>query len=153
MTSILGMPVIGFSDTEDSRKKESYGSSARNIGGIQSHRQMVDQRRAPSQADMGGIREEDMRVPQAKKSAAQDSKSRPSKNNMTKHHTDKKDNKDEDDDNPNLVGLAEPAPANIRNNLQINDSDRALNRQMMLNGPQGGFQNNQPRGIGNSADY
>ena len=41
-----------------------------------------------------------------------------------------------------------PEPTNIRNNLRISDEDKSLNRQIIMNGPQRGFQNNQPRGIG-----
>ncbi|MGQ4002703.1 hypothetical protein QIW49_03200 [Francisellaceae bacterium CB300] len=57
--------------------------------------------------------------------------------------------KNEDDENDNLKDIARPAPQNITNNLRIpSGEDARLNKEMMLNGPQGGFQNNQPRGIG-----
>ncbi|ASG67787.1 hypothetical protein CDV26_04740 [Francisella halioticida] len=58
-----------------------------------------------------------------------------------------------EDDNPNLANLTTPE-VNVRNNLAMSDQDATLNRQMMLNGPQGGIQNNQPPGIGGtSANY
>lgn len=58
-----------------------------------------------------------------------------------------------EDENDNLKNIAQSAPANIQNNLRIPDGESSrLNREMMLNGPQGGIQNNQPRGIG-SASY
>ncbi|WP_150468288.1 hypothetical protein [Francisella sp. SYW-9] len=57
---------------------------------------------------------------------------------------------DSEDDNPNLANLTTPE----QNNLSVSDKDATLNRQMMLNGPQGGIQNNQPPGIGGtSANY
>ena len=57
--------------------------------------------------------------------------------------------KDTDSENDNLRELTRPETNNVRNNLRIpNGEDSRLNREMMLNGPQGGFQNNQPRGIG-----
>ena len=57
--------------------------------------------------------------------------------------------KTEDDENDNLKDIARPAPQNITNNFRIpSGEDARLNKEMMLNGPQGGFQNNQPRGIG-----
>lgn len=57
---------------------------------------------------------------------------------------------DSEDDNPNLANLTTPE-VNVRNNLAMSDQDAALNRQMMLNGPQGGIQNNQPPGIGGTS--
>ncbi|MDE4949291.1 hypothetical protein NAI31_12380, partial [Francisella tularensis subsp. holarctica] len=36
----------------------------------------------------------------------------------------------------------------FRNNIMISDENRSLNRQMIINGPQGGFQNIQPRVLG-----
>ncbi|MFT4693237.1 MAG: hypothetical protein ACI8TE_000125 [Francisella sp.] len=57
--------------------------------------------------------------------------------------------KDVDDENDNLSNIAKPETNNVNNNLRILDGESSrLNREMMLNGPQGGFQNNQPRGIG-----
>lgn len=57
---------------------------------------------------------------------------------------------DSEDDNPNLANLTTPEE-NIRSNLSISGEDAALSRQMMLNGPQGGIQNNQPPGIGGTS--
>ncbi|API86921.1 hypothetical protein [Francisella uliginis] len=71
---------------------------------------------------------------------------------ITHHEADykkaKKDNSE--DDNPNLANLTTPE-VNVRNNLAVSDQDVALSRQMMLNGPQGGIQNNQPPGIGGTS--
>jgi hypothetical protein len=50
----------------------------------------------------------------------------------------------------NLQNIAVPHVVNnnISNNLQrIDNNDRLLNKQMMLDGPQGGIQSNKPRGI------
>ena len=59
------------------------------------------------------------------------------------------DNQNDADENENLRNIAEPEINNINNNLRIPDGETSrLNREMMLDGPQGGFQNNQPRGIG-----
>lgn len=59
--------------------------------------------------------------------------------------------KDVDDENDNLKNIARPETNNINSNLRIPDGEASrLNREMMLDGPQGGFQNNQPRGISNS---
>lgn len=116
--------------------------AASDMGGIQSHRKMINQRRASKQ-HLGGVAVEDMRAPRGPGNLKG---SRPAKGHKHAHHA--KDNDNKDDENPNLANLATPAPENIRNNLSIPDEDRALRRQMMLDGPQGGFQNNQPRGIG-----
>ncbi len=63
-----------------------------------------------------------------------------------KHHNNQKD---VDDENDNLSYIVKPETNNVNNNLRILDGESSrLNREMMLNGPQGGFQNNQPRGIG-----
>jgi len=59
-----------------------------------------------------------------------------------------KSKQNDNDDNDNLKNIAQPATSNITSNLRIPDRESTrLNRQMMLDGPQGGFQNNQPRGI------
>lgn len=118
--------------------------TASDMGGFQSHRKMISQRRASKQR-LGGVAVEDMRAPRGPGNL----KDRPAKGHKHAHYA--KDNDNKDDENPNLANLATPAPENIRNNLSIRDEDRALRRQMMLDGPQGGFQNNQPRGIGGTS--
>ncbi|AIT08824.1 hypothetical protein LO80_01750 [Candidatus Francisella endociliophora] len=153
LTSILGVPTVGFSEAEDTRKNESYSSAARDMGGLQSHRQMLNQRKSQSQQapkhHIGGISEDDMRAPRAKRPDQDSRNSHHVKEHSHKDHKNKKD--DSEDENPNLANLTTPEPVNARNNLRISDEDRALNRQMMLDGPQGGFQNNQPRGIGGTS--
>ncbi|MED7787792.1 hypothetical protein [Francisella sp. 19X1-34] len=68
----------------------------------------------------------------------------------SKVHHKKSKKEDSEDNNPNLANLTTPE----QSNLSVSDKDNALNRQMMLNGPQGGIQNNQPPGIGGtSANY
>jgi len=116
--------------------------AASDMGGIQSHRKMINQRRASKQ-HLGGVSVEDMRAPRGPGNLKD---SRPAKGHKHAHHA--KNNDNIDDENPNLANLATPAPENIRSNLSIRDEDKALRRQMMLDGPQGSFQNNQPRGIG-----
>ncbi len=62
-------------------------------------------------------------------------------------HNNHKDAKEEE--NENLKNIAQPDTSNINNNLRIPDGETIrLNREMMLDGPQGGIQNNQFRGIG-----
>ena len=69
---------------------------------------------------------------------------KPKHNQQTLDHDNQKD-----DDNDNLRDIARPETNNINSNLRIPDGESSrLNREMMLDGPQGGFQNNQPRGIG-----
>lgn len=83
-----------------------------------------------------------------------DNKTRSKHNSHSKHRVNDQDTqKKGEDENDNLKNIAQPAPANIQNNLRMPDGESSrLNREMMLNGPQGGIQNNQPRGIG-SASY
>ncbi|QIV96043.1 hypothetical protein EDC55_11034 [Allofrancisella inopinata] len=57
-----------------------------------------------------------------------------------------------DDEYSNLTTNLQPpkkqVPENMQHNLNLlSDEDRKLNRQMMFDGPQEGFQNNKPRGI------
>ncbi|AEB27735.1 hypothetical protein FNFX1_0787 [Francisella cf. novicida Fx1] len=128
------------------------------VRNMQSHRQIINQRNKQQVSQMtkrhlGGISEENLQSPRVTK---KDLKQNPSDNNSAKQLNNSKNDtrnidKDKDDENPNLANLATPEPTNIRNNLMISDEDRSLNRQMMINGPQGGFQNNQPRGIGGTS--
>ncbi|QIW10303.1 hypothetical protein [Francisella sp. LA112445] len=67
-------------------------------------------------------------------------------NDSEAHHI-KAEKEDSEDDNPNLANLTTPEQ-NIKDNLSASGEDAALSRQMMLDGPQGGIQNNQPPGIG-----
>ncbi|KEI35800.1 hypothetical protein FRA_27c02560 [Francisella sp. W12-1067] len=57
-----------------------------------------------------------------------------------------------DDEYSNLTTNLQPPKKQVSENMQHNlnllsDEDRKLNRQMMFDGPQEGFQNNKPRGI------
>lgn len=78
-----------------------------------------------------------------------DSSKKAHKKNLNKQDEDS----DDDDENPNLRDLAKPEP-NIQRNLNMpTDEEQRLNREMMLDDPQGGFQNTGPRGIGNPSQY
>jgi hypothetical protein len=128
---------------------DSQSPLANNMRAFKSHRQMIDEQN--NQNSQGtqrriAVSKEDMRPPRGSNQTNEKmQKNWPSPANDTK---DKNKHDDSDDENPNLANLASPEPKNIRDNLTISDQDRALNRQMMLNGPQGGIQNDQPRGIG-----
>ncbi|AJC49105.1 hypothetical protein IB642_00865 [Allofrancisella guangzhouensis] len=53
-----------------------------------------------------------------------------------------------DDEYSNLTTNLQSPKENMQHNLNLlSDEDRKLNRQMMFDGPQEGFQNNKPRGI------
>lgn len=128
------------------------------VRNMQSHRQIINQRNkqeAPqvTRKHLGGISEDDLQSPRAtKKYSKQNSADNNSPKQLKNSKNDTRNiDKDKEDENPNLANLATPEPTNIRNNLVISDEDKSLNRQMMMNGPQGGFQNNQPRGIGGTS--
>ncbi|ALB01565.1 hypothetical protein ACH24_02180 [Francisella persica ATCC VR-331] len=100
---------------------------------------------------LGRISEENLQAPRAtRKYHKQNLADNNHGKQLDKYKNDIK-NTDKEDQNPNLANLATPEPINIRNNIRISDEDKSLNRQMMMNGPQGGFQNNQPRGIGGTS--
>lgn len=74
-----------------------------------------------------------------------------SQQNHNKNVKNKVKDLDDEDENPNLKNIAQPAP-NIQRNLRMpTDDEQRLNRQMMLDGPKGGIQNSGPRGIGGSS--
>lgn len=128
------------------------------VRNMQSHRPIINQinkQQAPQIAKrhLGSISEENL---QASRVTRKYHKQNPA-NNKPNKETDKSKNdsknidKNKEDENLNLDNLTTPAPKNIKDNLRISDEDKSLNRQMMMDGPQEGFQNNQPRGIGGTS--
>jgi len=149
LSSIFMAPFVSFANDD-----QEY-LNPRSETQLHSQRQMINQKNSqasqmPKKHQLG-ITEEDMRIPGESSSKSRNMSTKKGWGSTNAQEKKSKSDEDSDDDNPNLSDLATPAPKNIHSNLAISDDDRALNRQMMLSGPKGGFQNSQPRGIGGSS--
>ena len=71
-----------------------------------------------------------------------------SEESTTRTKNDKDDEKSAQEENLRNIATPYVVDKNVANNLQLFDNKkRLLNKQMMLEGPQGGIQSNKPRGI------